>query len=128
LQQLEQSNPTQYTQVTQQISKNLQSAAQTATASGNTSAASQLNQLATDFANASASGQLPNLQDLASAVGGHHGRHHHFGGDSASSASAASPGSASQAFLTALQGTGTQSGSSGAAAIIENTLANAGVS
>ena len=93
LQQLQQSNPAQYQQVTQQISTNLQSAAQTATSNGNTAAATQLNQLSTDFANASQSGQLPNIQDLAQAVGGggHHHHHHHAasapaGSDSSSSA------------------------------------------
>jgi hypothetical protein len=77
LQQLEESNPTEYQQVTAQIVTNLQSAAQTAIADGNTSAASQLNQLATDFNNASQGGQLPNISDLAQAVaeGGGHRRH-----------------------------------------------------
>ena len=69
LQQLQQSDPTKYQQVTQQIATNLQSAAQTAQAEGNTTAANQLNQLATDFTNASQSGQLPNVQDLAQAIG-----------------------------------------------------------
>ena len=39
LQQLQQSNPTQYQQVTQQIATNLTTAANTATANGNTTAA-----------------------------------------------------------------------------------------
>ena len=80
LQQLQQSNPTQYQQVTQQISTNLQTAAQQATSEGNTSAANQLSQLSTDFSNASTSGQIPNVQDLAQAMSGHHhhgGHHHH---------------------------------------------------
>ncbi len=77
LQQLQQSNPTNYQQVTQQIATNLQAAAQTAQSEGNTTAANQLNQLATDFTNASTSGQLPNIQDLAQAMGGHHHHHHH---------------------------------------------------
>ncbi|HEY6342204.1 MAG TPA: hypothetical protein VIY49_11985 [Bryobacteraceae bacterium] len=64
LQQLQESNPTQYQQVTQQIATSLQNAAQTVTADGNTTAASQLNQLATDFTNASQSGQLPNISSL----------------------------------------------------------------
>src|ERR1700692_4258037 len=68
LQQLQQSDPARYKQVTQQISTNLQTAAQTATTNGNSTAANQLNQLATDFANASQSGQLPNVQDLAQAI------------------------------------------------------------
>jgi hypothetical protein len=88
LQQLEESNTTQYQQVTAQIATNLQSAAQTATADGNTSTASQLNRLATDFNNASQSGQLPNISDLAQAVGGsggHHHHHHHVSSSSSSS-------------------------------------------
>ena len=70
LQQLQQSNPSQYGQVTQQIATNLQSAAQTAQANGNTTAASALNTLANDFTSASQSGQLPNVQDIAKAMGG----------------------------------------------------------
>lgn len=77
LQQLQQSNPSQFQQITQQIATNLQSAAQTAQQNGNTSASNQLNQLATDFTNASKSGQLPNISDLAQAVAGHRAHHHH---------------------------------------------------
>jgi|SRR5579871_224779 len=95
LQQLQQSNPGEYRQVIQQIAANLQSAAQTAQSDGDTTAASQLSQLAADFSNASSSSQLPSLQELAQAVGGHH--HHH--------AHAAATGSASNPL-----------------AIIENTL------
>ena len=113
LQQLQQSNPAQYQQVTQGIAANLQTAAQTAQSDGNTSAASQLNQLATDFKTASTSGQMPNVQDLAQAmggqgVGGHHHHHHHAQAASsaaasnstsgASSASAASGSSATDPF------------------------------
>lgn len=72
LQQLQQSDPAKYQQVTQQIATNLQSASQTAQSGGNTTAANQLSQLATDFTNASSNGQLPNIQDLARAIGGHH--------------------------------------------------------
>ncbi len=84
LQSLQQSNPTQYQQVTQQISSNLQTAAQTATSSGNTSLATQLTQLSKDFQSASSSGQLPNVSDLAQAVGGGGHHHHHRGGAAAS--------------------------------------------
>jgi hypothetical protein len=77
LQKLQQTNATQYSQVTGQIAANLQSAAQTATSSGNTNAANFLNQLATDFSNASKDGQLPSIQGLAQAVGGKGGHHHH---------------------------------------------------
>lgn len=77
LQQLQQTNPTKYQQVTQQIATNLQAAAGTAAKVGNTAQANQLNQLASDFADASKTGQLPNIQDLAKAVGGHHHHGHH---------------------------------------------------
>jgi hypothetical protein len=128
LQQLQQSNPAEYTQVTQKIAANLQSAAQTAQASGNTTAATQLNQLATDFSNASATGQLPNLQDLAQAVGGHHGHHHHGSGSSDSSTSTSDSSSAVSQLLASLQPGSTQNSSLNAAAIIQNTLTTAGVS
>jgi cellulose 1,4-beta-cellobiosidase len=148
LQQLQQSNPTQYTQVTSQIATNLQSAAQTATADGNTSAASQLTQLATDFTNASTSGQLPNIQDLAQAVGGggHH-HHHHFHAESGSSSdsssgasSTSSTGSTSSTsstsssstspldqLLAAFQANSSQNNSFNPMSIIMNTLSTAGI-
>ncbi len=69
LQQLQQSNPAEYQSVTQQIATNLQSAAQTDQEDGNTAGATQLNQLSADFTDASTTGQLPNLQDLAQALG-----------------------------------------------------------
>ena len=67
LQQLQQSDPTKYQQVAQQIATNLQNAAQTAQTDGNSTAAAQLGKLAGDFNSASQSGQLPNIQDLAQA-------------------------------------------------------------
>ena len=88
LQQLQQSNPTEYQQVTQQIATNLQSAAQAATNEGNSTAANQLNQLSKDFSTASQTGQLPNISDLAQALGGSSGHHrHHHGGHHESSSS-----------------------------------------
>jgi hypothetical protein len=104
LQQLQQNNPAQYQQVTQQIATNLQTAAQTAQSSGNTTAANQLTQLATDFSNASANDQLPSVKDLAEASGGGH-HHHHFNQDS---------GGGNQGTLNPLT-------------IISNTLSAAGV-
>ena len=133
LQQLQQTNPSQYQQITQQIATNLETAAQTAQANGNSTAANQLNQLSTDFTSASQSGQLPNVQDLAQAIGsGHH--HHHFhaalsGSDNNSSSSWNS--SASQTlsqFLSAMQSSGTQNDALNPMAIILNTLSNAGIS
>lgn len=152
LQQLQQSNPTQYTQVTQQIAANLQTAAQTAQSDGNATAVTQLSQLATDFTTASTSGQLPNIQDLAQAmggqgVGGHHHHHHHSqaaatdstGDPSASSSSSGSSSSASSAasstsaaqmltqLLSALEANATQSDALNPMSIITNTLSSAGV-
>jgi hypothetical protein len=145
LQQLQQANPTQYQQVTQQIGTNLQNAAQTATSDGYTSAATQLNQLATDFTNASQSGQLPNIQDLAQAADGGGGHHHHHGhhsfsssasGDSSSSdslTSAASSTSSSSStnpldqLFAAFQSNATQNESLNPMSIIMNTLSSANI-
>jgi hypothetical protein len=64
LERLQQQNPAEYEQVTQQIATSLQSAAQSAQAAGNSTAANQLNQLATDFTNALQSGQMPDIQNV----------------------------------------------------------------
>jgi hypothetical protein len=144
LQQLQQSNPTEYKQVTQQIATNLQGAAKTATADGNSTEASQLNQLATDFTNASQSGQLPNVQDLAQAVGassGHHHHHHHAEAASSDSTTGSSSDSTSstssgpnvvnpqiQQMLNAMQGQATQGSTLNAMQIISSTLTSAGIS
>jgi hypothetical protein len=108
LQQLQQSDPTKYQQVTQQIATALQGAAQTANSNGNTSAANQLTLLAGDFSNASKSGQLPNFQNLApaSTTAHHHGHHHH-----ANDADAA----------------GSQNQATNPVSIIQNVLSSAGV-
>jgi hypothetical protein len=127
LQQLQQSNPTQYQHVTQQIAKNLQAAAQTAQSTGNSTAAAQLNQLATDFTNASTTGQLPNLQDLATAIGGGHHHHHGGGSNASSSSSSTSTTGALSQLLASLQASGSQNGSLNAATIIQNTLTSAGI-
>jgi hypothetical protein len=110
LQQLQQSSPSQYQQVTQQISNSLQKAAQSATASGNTGLATELTQLSTDFRNASTSGQSPNLQDLAKAIGSGHHHHHHGGAPEVASDS----GSSANSSLNPLS-------------IISSTLSSAGV-
>jgi DNA-binding transcriptional MerR regulator len=125
LQQLQESDPTQYQQVTQQIATNLQAAAQTAQSSGNTTAAAQLNQIATDFTNASTSGQLPSIQDLAQAMGGHHHHHHHSSATSSSSSSSAS--STTAQILAAFQTGTTQNASLDPTSIILNTLSSSGI-
>ncbi len=63
--QLQQSDPTKYRQVTQQIAAALQSDAQTAQSEGEIAMAARLSQLASAFTSASQNGQLPDLQDLA---------------------------------------------------------------
>ena len=135
LQQLQQSDPAKYQQVTQQIATNLQNAAQTAQADGNSTAANQLNQLAKDFTNASTSGQLPNIQDLAKAIGGHHHHHHSHAAsadaDNDSSGNSNSSSGANQTLsqlLSAFQTNGTQNETLNPMTIILNTLSNAGIS
>jgi predicted ATPase len=133
LQQLQQSDPAKYQQVTQQIATNLQAAAQTDLANGNSAGANQLNQLATDFSNASKNGQLPNVQDLAQAVGGHHHHHHHAasadaGSSAGSSASSNTPSQPLSQFLASLQANGAQSDALNPMSIIMNTLSDAGIS
>jgi hypothetical protein len=115
LQNLLQSDQTKYQQVTQQIATNLQSAAQTAQGDGNAAAASQLNNLAADFSNASASGELPSLQDLAQADGG--GQQQQY--------AEVSP---SNQYLAGVQGSGTQSDPQNPLGIILDTLSSAGIS
>ncbi len=90
LQQLQQTNPAEYQQLTQQISTNLGNAAQQAQSQGNTAAASRLNKLAADFSQASQTDQLPSVQDLSKAFGGHH--HFHAGTAAASTGSSTSTG------------------------------------
>lgn len=139
LQQLQQTDPAKYQQVTQQIATNLQSAAQTAQAQGNTTAANRLNQLSTDFSNASQSGQMPSFRNLAQAIAGHHHGHHHHhmqvassdsDGDSTSSSSTSSSttNSALSQFLAGLEPGGTQNNALNPMSIIENTLVSAGIS
>jgi hypothetical protein len=133
LQQLQQSDPAKYQQVTQQIATNLQSASQDAQAQGNTTAATQLSQLATDFTNASKSGNLPNIQDLAKAVGGHHGHHHHMhttpvdSDGTSSTSSSTSSNSAIQTLsqlLSAFQSGGAQGNATDPMSIIMSTLSS----
>lgn len=127
LQQLQQSSPSQYSQTTAQIATNLQAAAQSATASGNTTLANTLNQLSTDFTSASKNGTLPNVQDLAQAV--HHGHHHHHhGGGGASSGSSSTDSSQLAQALAAFQSNSTANPSTDPLQIILNTLGGTGSS
>jgi hypothetical protein len=123
-QQLQQSDPTAYKQLTQQIATNLQSESQTAQSQGNSSVSGQLSELANDFTTASQTGQLPNLQDLAQTVGGgstasgtHGHRHHHH---RASDASSSDSSSASDSSTSSSSNTST-------GAILLQTLSSAGI-
>jgi hypothetical protein len=133
LQKLQQSDPARYQEVTQQISAKLQSAAQTAQASGDTTAATQLTQLAADFNNASKSGQLPGVRDLAQAMGGHQ-QHHPVEaayGDSTGTSAIALTKSASQTpnpLLEAHQTNGTRGAAADPIGIIRSTLSSVGIS
>jgi hypothetical protein len=128
LQQLQQSDPAKYQQVTQQIATNLQGAAQTAQADGHTTLAKVLNQLGTDFSNASKSGQLPNFPDLAKAIAVHHHHHHHAEAASAdTSGNSGSPNQTLSQLSASFQTSGTQNGSLDPTAIIMNTLSTAGI-
>jgi hypothetical protein len=100
LQQLQQSSPAQYSQVTNQIASNLQTAA-SATAGGNSAQAAELTQLSKDFQTASSTGQLPNVEDLSKALGGHY--HHHY------------------------QASGQTTSATDAQTVIQNTLATSGL-
>ncbi len=134
LQQLQQSDPAKYQQVTQQIAANLKTAAQTATSEGNATAANQLTQLSSDFSSASQSGQIPNVQDLAQATGAHHHHHHHHSASASSDGSSSANSSSSSAsqmlnrLLSDLQANSSQSDALNPASIIFNTLSNAGIS
>jgi hypothetical protein len=129
LQQLQQSNPSEYQQVTAQIATNLQNAAATDTAQGNTAGASELNQLASDFTQASQSGQLPSSQDLMQALGGHHHHHGHHHADSSSASTSSTGSTTSSSTTTSGSSTSVTSSSSSTNAfeIILSTLANAGI-
>jgi len=139
LQQLAQANPSHYQQVTQQISANLQSAAQTATTNGDSSLAGELTKLSGDFSTASSSGQLPNIQDLAQAIGGgsHHFHHHQAeapAGDATTNSGSAGTTTASSGSVNSLF-QALSSSSSNALAIsslsplnvIDSTLTAAGI-
>ena len=126
LQQLQESDPPKYQQVTQQIATNLQSAAQAAPSSGNSTAASQLKQLVTDFLTASKTGQLPNFQDLAQAVAGHHHHHHHAAPAASDSSSTDSTSGGGGANQTVNQLLSPPSEALNPLAIIQKTLSSAG--
>ncbi len=96
LQKMEQSNPSEYAQVSQQISTNLAAASSTAQAHGVSSMASQLSTLSKDFATAAKTGQLPNVGDIERAM--------HAAVGSASSAASTAPSSGSSSVGSGLLG------------------------
>lgn len=78
LQQLQQSDPAKFKEVTAELSKQLKDAAGSATGP----AAAALNKLADGLAQASSTGSLDALTPKGGAKG-HHGHHHHGGGGGA---------------------------------------------
>jgi hypothetical protein len=132
LQQLQQTDPAKYKDVTGQIATNLQTASQTAQQDGNSTAATKLTQLATDFTNASQSGQLPSIKDLATALGGHHRHHHaHAAADpdpNSTTSATSSPSQALRELLSAFQSSTAQNTATDPMSIIMSTLSNAGLS
>jgi hypothetical protein len=77
LQQMQQRNPDQFKQITANIAGKLQQAAKDAVSKGNSAWADQLNRLASQFQNASSTGQMPAAQSLQQA--GMSSPHHHGG-------------------------------------------------
>ncbi len=106
LQQLAQTNPAQFQQVTTNIVDQLRKAAQNATSTGNTTQAAQLNQLADAFQNAAANGQIPAPQQLQQAGVGHHHHHHghghHGGGQSSQTTSSTTNTPDTQSILQSI--------------------------
>ena len=90
LQQLENSNPKRYSQVSQQISTNLSGAASNAQGQGNSKLANQLTTLSKDFAVASQTGQLPDFTHLAKMLAG--GQHNNAAPSSSDPAGASTAG------------------------------------
>ncbi|HEV2445668.1 MAG TPA: hypothetical protein VGS58_07090, partial [Candidatus Sulfopaludibacter sp.] len=91
----------------------------------------------TDFTQASQTGELPNIQDVAQAVGGHHHHHHHGhhaqaatsdpGSSSTGGSSATSSDSGLSQAISAFQSNGTGNDALNPAAIIFNTLNQSGI-
>lgn len=80
LQQLQQSNPAEYKQLTATLSSDLQAAAKNAQSNGDADEANALNQLAASFNQASQSGQLPSFMQQSTQAGASgHPHHHHHG-------------------------------------------------
>jgi hypothetical protein len=79
LQDLSQSNPNQFKQLTAKIATDLQSEAQKATGSAQTF----LSNLASQFNSASQTGSTSSLQPQTASPGGHHHGHHHSVGQAA---------------------------------------------
>jgi|SRR5579884_1600420 len=82
LQAMQQQNPAEFKQVTQNIATKLQAAASQATRQGDSARAAALTKLASDFQTASQTGKMPEADQLqadASALKtGHHHHGHHY--------------------------------------------------
>jgi len=116
LQQLQQQNPAEFTQVMANIGQQLTTEANTAQSQGNTAQANQLNQLAAVFDSSAQTGQLPTAQQLQQGgFSGHH-HHHHHGGGSSSQTNPLDPAQAAS---------GSSANGSSTNASLETLLANA---
>ena len=114
LQQLQTQSPQQFQAILSTLSGQLQTAASNASASGNTTQANQLTQLANTFQSAASGGPLPTAQQLQQAglTGEHHlhgGGHHRGGGGSGSSSQTTFQQNAVNAFTAANADTQNQS-------------------
>jgi hypothetical protein len=123
LQQLQQSDPAKYQQVTQQIATNLQSAAATAQANGDSTGAARLDQLAGDFSSASKSGDLPNMGDMAQSLGAHrHGHGHHHAPPASSDSDSTSANQTLSQVLAAYESSSSPSTSLDPMSIVSDTI------
>ena len=114
LQQLQQSDPAKYQQVTATLASDLQQAALNARSNGNPGEANALNRLAASFMQASQTGQLPTFLQHGSqtaAVSGH-GHHPHHGGGNGLGPDL---NSISQTILASLDSSGTSTSTGGGA-------------
>jgi hypothetical protein len=122
---LQKTDPSKYTHLTQQIATKLQTAAQAAQTQGNSSEAKQLSALASDFSSASKTGQTSALIEnltSATATGGHR-----YEGSNGSSSAGASNSSQLLSLVQQSENPSKRSTASNAASIIFNTLNGAGV-
>jgi hypothetical protein len=124
LQQLQLTDPTKYKAITGQIATALQSSAQSAEQQGDTTLANRLSKIAKDFAKASQTGQLPDVQDLTPAIDGRH--HHHRRAAAAAVGGDADSSGVSSTSSPTSSGTTSASGLPDALSVIVTALSTGG--